>query len=79
MRIDKFLKINGIIKRRVIAKQAIEKGYVFRNKIRAKASSEVEPGDLVSVNFFNRVLIVRVKEGFESEIVEETRVESPRS
>ncbi len=73
LRLDKFLKVNGIIKRRVIAKEAIDKGYVARNNVPAKPSSELKPGDVVSISFSNRTLVVRVTEGFLSEVIRETR------
>ncbi|MDI9376138.1 MAG: S4 domain-containing protein, partial [Thermotogota bacterium] len=39
MRLDKFLKQSRIIKRRILAKEAIEKGFISRNGIQAKPSS----------------------------------------
>lgn len=73
LRIDKYLKVNGIIKRRVVAKRAIEKGYVSRNNTPAKPGSEVKPNDIVSIRFSNRTLIVKVTEDFRSEVVQEIR------
>jgi len=73
LRIDKYLKTNGIIKRRVVAKRAIERGYVSRNNTPAKPASEVKPDDIVSIRFSNRTLIVKVTEDFRSEVVREIR------
>ncbi len=73
LRLDKFLKQNKIIKRRILAKEAIEKGFISRNGIQAKPSSEVKPGDTISIRFSNRTLVVKVLEGFEIEILKEIK------
>jgi|694.fasta_scaffold06626_2 ribosomal 50S subunit-recycling heat shock protein len=49
MRIDKFLKVARVIKRRVLAKEAIEKNRVYINDKLAKPSHEVNIGDTVEV------------------------------
>jgi len=73
LRLDKFLKMNRIIKRRVIAKEAIEKGFIFKNGVQVKPSSEVRPGDTIAVKFSNRTLIAEVKEDYGVNITEEIR------
>ena len=73
LRLDKFLKQNKIIKRRILAKEAIEKGFISRNGIQAKPSSEVKPGDTISIRFSNRTLVVNVLEGFEIDILKEIK------
>ena len=50
MRIDKFLKVARVIKRRVLAKEAIEKNRVSINGKPSKPSHEVKVGDIVEVN-----------------------------
>lgn len=60
MRLDKFLKISRVIKRRTLAKQACEGGRVTINGRTAKAASEVGPGDVVTVSFGPRFLKFRV-------------------
>lgn len=73
MRVDKFLKVNRIIKRRVLAKEAIEKGFVKKNGRPTKAGAEIAMNDIVEVAFSNRTLKVKVAENFQAEIVEETK------
>lgn len=73
LRLDKFLKQSRIIKRRILAKEAIEKGFISRNGIQAKPSSEVKPGDTISIRYSNRTLVVKVLEDFEIEILKEIK------
>ena len=73
MRLDKFLKQSRIIKRRILSKEAIEKGFKSRNGIQAKPSSEVKPGDTISIRYSNRTLVVKVLEDFEIEILKEIK------
>jgi|WetSurMetagenome_2_1015567.scaffolds.fasta_scaffold130794_3 ribosomal 50S subunit-recycling heat shock protein len=49
MRLDKYLKISRLIKRREAAKEFIDKGYVRLNGKVAKPSAEVKEGDLVEI------------------------------
>ncbi len=51
MRIDKFLKVSRIIKRRTIANEACDAGRVLINDKVVKASAEVKTGDIVEVLF----------------------------
>lgn len=51
MRIDKFLKVSRVIKRRTVANDACDAGRVSINGRPAKASAEVKPGDIVEVGF----------------------------
>ena len=51
MRIDKFLKVSRIIKRRTIANEACDAGRVLINDKVIKASAEVKVGDIVEVLF----------------------------
>jgi ribosomal 50S subunit-recycling heat shock protein len=55
MRLDKYLKVSRIIKRRVIAKEACDGGLVTLNGRAAKAGSEVKAGDIMEIRFGNRV------------------------
>ncbi len=54
MRIDKFLKISRIIKRRQVAKEACDAGRVFINGSVAKAGSNVSEGDKIEIAFGTR-------------------------
>lgn len=51
MRIDKYLKVSRIIKRRTVASEACSGGRVSINGKVAKPSSSVKPGDLISIRF----------------------------
>ena len=51
MRIDKYLKVSRIIKRRTVASEACSGGRVVINGKTAKPSSSVEPGDIISIRF----------------------------
>jgi len=60
MRIDKYLKISRIIKRRTVAQEACEGGKVLINNKVAKPSSEVKVGDIITLNFGTKTLNVEV-------------------
>lgn len=51
MRIDKYLKVSRIIKRRTVASEACTSGRVTINQKIAKPSSEIKPGDVISIRF----------------------------
>lgn len=60
MRLDKYLKISRIIKRRTIANEACDNGRVTLNGRVARASAEVKPGDIIVIAFGNRQTKVEV-------------------
>ncbi len=60
MRLDKFLKVSRIIKRRTVANEACDSSYVSVNGAPAKASRLLKIGDIVEVAFGNRTLKFRV-------------------
>lgn len=60
MRLDKFLKVSRIIKRRTVANDACDTEHVFVNGRRAKASYDVKEGDVVEITFGQRTLKFRV-------------------
>lgn len=60
MRLDKFLKVSRIIKRRTVANEACDAEHVNVNGRRAKASYEVKEGDIVEVSFGTRILKFRI-------------------
>ncbi|MBQ9885848.1 MAG: RNA-binding S4 domain-containing protein [Lachnospiraceae bacterium] len=60
MRLDKYLKVSRIIKRRTVANEACDAGRVFVNGKAAKASAEVKPGDIIKIEFGNREVSVEV-------------------
>ena len=55
MRLDKFLKVSRIIKRRTVAKEACDGGRVSVNGRPAKAGAEVKENDVMEIRFGNRV------------------------
>lgn len=60
MRLDKFLKVSRIIKRRTVANEACDAEHVSVNGKKAKASYDVKEGDILEVTFGQRTLKVRV-------------------
>ena len=60
MRLDKFLKVSRIIKRRSLAKEVADQGRISINDRVAKSSSDVSVNDKVEIRFGNKTLIVRV-------------------
>lgn len=60
MRLDKYLKVSRIIKRRTVANDACDTAHVTVNGRPAKASYDVKMGDVIEVAFGQRTLKVRV-------------------
>jgi ribosomal 50S subunit-recycling heat shock protein len=87
MRIDKYLKVSRILKRRTVSKELAANQRVEINGKVVKPSHEVKPDDIVTVTFGNRRLEVRVlsvqearrkKDAAEMfEVISESRIEEP--
>jgi ribosomal 50S subunit-recycling heat shock protein len=60
MRLDKFLKVSRIIKRRTVANEACDAGRVMINGKVAKASSNVKEGDILVIGFGNKEVKVEI-------------------
>lgn len=60
MRLDKYLKVSRLIKRRTVANEACDGGRVTLNGKTAKAGAEVKPGDVIEIVFGERRLKVEV-------------------
>ena len=60
MRLDKFLKVSRLIKRRTVANDACDAGRVLVNDKPAKASVKVKPGDIIEIQFGTRTVKVEV-------------------
>ncbi|MBE6050097.1 MAG: RNA-binding S4 domain-containing protein [Clostridium sp.] len=60
MRLDKYLKVSRIIKRRTVAKEACESGRVSINNKVAKASTDVKEDDIIEIQFATRSLKARI-------------------
>ena len=61
MRLDKFLKVSRLIKRRTVAKEVADKGRVFINDKMAKSSTDVKVGDKIAIQFGNKHVLVQVE------------------
>lgn len=61
MRLDKFLKVSRLIKRRTVAKEVTEQGRVLINGRPAKAASTVQVGDELSIRFGQKTVYIRVE------------------
>ena len=66
MRLDKFLKVSRLIKRRTVANDACDAARIFVNGKAAKASYNVKLGDLITVTFGTRSVTVKVLDILES-------------
>lgn len=61
MRLDKYLKVSRIIKRRTVAKEASSSEKILVNEKIAKPSSEIKVGDIITINYYKKTMIVKVK------------------
>ena len=86
MRLDKYLKLSRIIKRRPVANEVADNGRVKVNGVLAKSSTDLKLNDQVEIRFGNKLLTVKVLEMKDStkkedaikmyEIINETRIET---
>ena len=60
MRLDKFLKVSRLIKRRTVANEACDAGRVTVNDKPAKASAQVKSGDIIEIQFGTKAVKVEV-------------------
>ncbi|MFH5811873.1 RNA-binding S4 domain-containing protein [Companilactobacillus sp. FL22-1] len=60
MRLDKYLKVSRIIKRRTVAKEFADNGRALINDRVAKSSSEVAVGDVLELHFGEKTMKIRV-------------------
>ena len=73
MRLDKYLKVSRLIKRRTVANEACDVGRVMINDKPARASANVKPGDIITIQFGNketRVEVINVQETVRKEDAE---------
>lgn len=73
VRIDKYLKVSRLIKRRTVANEACDAGRVMINDKVAKASTEVKVGDIIEIGFGNKQVRVEVLEIAETQKKEEAK------
>ena len=74
MRIDKFLKLSRVIKRRTVANEACDSGRIYVNGKQAKASYEVKVGDIVEIQFGDKtskfeILQIPISQKITTEII----------
>lgn len=60
MRLDKYLKVSRLVKRRTVAKDASDAGIVKVNQKEAKASTKLKEGDILELTFGEKILKVKV-------------------
>ena len=60
MRLDKFLKVSRIIKRRALAKEVADQGRILINDKVAKSSTNVGVNDHIGIRFGNKTLVIKV-------------------
>ena len=73
MRLDKYLKVSRLIKRRTVANEACDAGRVLVNDKTAKASVQIKTGDVIEIQFGSknvRVEVLEVRETVKKEDVE---------
>lgn len=62
MRLDKFLKVSRIIKRRALAKEVADQGRILINDKVAKSSTNVGVNDHIEIRFGNKTLVIKVNQ-----------------
>lgn len=60
MRLDKYLKVSRLIKRRTVANEACDAGRVTVNDKVAKASTDVGVGDIIGIRFADKILTAKI-------------------
>jgi ribosomal 50S subunit-recycling heat shock protein len=60
VRLDKFLKVSRLIKRRTLAKEVADQGRITVNGKKAKASTDVKEGDELAIRFGQKLVTARV-------------------
>ena len=60
MRLDKFLKVSRLIKRRTVANEVSETGRVYVNGNSAKPAKQLKVGDIIKIEYHNRNVVVKV-------------------
>lgn len=73
MRLDKFLKVSRLIKRRTVANEACDAGRVLLNGKPAKASTAVKSGDVLEIQFGTRTVKAEILDVQDTVIKEEAK------
>ncbi|GEK34495.1 RNA-binding S4 domain-containing protein [Kurthia sibirica] len=61
MRLDKFLKVSRLIKRRTLAKQVADQGRISIDGKTVKAASRIKVGDVLAIRFGQKIVTVRIE------------------
>ena len=78
MRLDKFLKVSRLIKRRSVANEACDAGRVLINGKQAKASTNVKKGDVIEIQFGMKTVEAEVLDIQDTTKKEEAKKEEPK-
>lgn len=60
MRLDKYLQVTGLIKRRTLANEACKLGLITINNVKAKQTKEINVGDIINVKLAKRDITIKV-------------------
>ena len=60
MRLDKYLKVSRIIKRRTVANSAADSEKIMVNDNIAKPSKDIKVGDIITINYYKRKMVIKV-------------------
>lgn len=66
MRVDKFLKVSRVIKRRTLAKEVADSGRITINGRVAKSSTKLEIDDIIAIQFGNKIVEIKVLQMLDS-------------
>ena len=69
MRLDRFLKQAGVIKRRTMAKNMEEAGKILKDGTPLKPAYQVKPGDIIDVVFYSRTVRIKVTDDKSVEVI----------
>ena len=85
MRLDKFLKVSRVIKRRILAKEVASDERILVNDKTAKPSTQLKSGDIITIYFGNKEVKIKVLELLDStkkadtdkmyELISETKID----
>lgn len=60
LRLDKFLKVSRLIKRRTVANEVSDMGRVYVNETIAKPSKKLKVGDIIRIEYHNRTVVAKI-------------------
>ena len=60
MRLDKYLKVSRIIKRRTVANEVSDAGRILINNLPAKAGKQIKENDIITIQYANRNLVAKI-------------------